>query len=285
MLRWTSTRSLPVLATLFLLSYTSVVRTVLTVLFSYSSITQLPSGRQQIVWSIDASVPLLGIKFATLFIICLLLFLFLVPFNITLLFVRFLSRFKIVNRFKPFLDAFQGSYKDRYHYWLGIQVSLRSVFFVFYTFDTQMKLITSKIVLLCYTLSFGYIYPNKNRLVNIQELLILLNLTIIYAVSYQSNNRIFSVFTNIMVVITVVQCCLIILCHILIYALHCDFVNIFKFIARKIQFYKQNQYVYQYAPHNIPDRVYNYAEYRDGLVSDDFRYIELAEFVHKNDDN
>ena len=88
-----------------------------------------------------------------------------------------------------------------------------------------------------------------------------------------------------MVVITVVQCCTIILGHILIYALHCDFINIFKFIARKIQFYKQSQYVYQYAPHNIPDRAYNYAEYRDGLVSDDFRYIELAEFFHKNDDN
>ena len=67
MSQWTSTRSLPVLATLFLLSYTSVVRTVLTVLFSYSTITRLPSGHQQIVWSIDASVPLLRIRFVLLF--------------------------------------------------------------------------------------------------------------------------------------------------------------------------------------------------------------------------
>ena len=43
-LRLTYTRSLPVLATLFLLSYTGVLRTVLTVLFSYSTITHLPSG-------------------------------------------------------------------------------------------------------------------------------------------------------------------------------------------------------------------------------------------------
>ena len=62
-LRLTYTRSLPVLATLFLLSYTGVLRTVLTVLFSYSIITHLPSGHQQIVWSIDASVPLFGFKF------------------------------------------------------------------------------------------------------------------------------------------------------------------------------------------------------------------------------
>ena len=38
-----------VLATLFLLSYTNVLRTVLTVLFSYSTVTHLPSGHQQIV--------------------------------------------------------------------------------------------------------------------------------------------------------------------------------------------------------------------------------------------
>ena len=113
------TRSLPVLATLFLLSYTGVLRTVLTVLFSYSTITHLPSGHKQIVWSIDASVPLFRLKFTILFITCLVLFLLLIPFNITLLFTRYLSRFRIINQFKPLLDAFQGSYKDRYYYWVA----------------------------------------------------------------------------------------------------------------------------------------------------------------------
>ena len=45
-LRLTYTRSLPVLATLFLLSYTGVLRTVLTVLFSYSTITHLATKWQ-----------------------------------------------------------------------------------------------------------------------------------------------------------------------------------------------------------------------------------------------
>ena len=109
-LRWTYTRSLPVLATLFLLSYTGIIRIVLTVLFSYSTITQLPSGQQQLVWSIDASVPLFGLKFTILFITCLILFLLLIIFNFILLFTRCLSRFNIINRFKPLLDAFKGSY-------------------------------------------------------------------------------------------------------------------------------------------------------------------------------
>ena len=91
LLRLTYTRSLPVLATLFLLSYTGVLRTVLTVLFSYSTITHLPGGHRQTVWSIDASVPLFGVKFTTLFITCLVIFLLLIPLNITLLFTRYLS--------------------------------------------------------------------------------------------------------------------------------------------------------------------------------------------------
>ena len=60
LLRLTFSRSLPVLATLFLLSYTGVLRTILTVLFSYSTITHLPSGHKELAWSIDASVPLFG---------------------------------------------------------------------------------------------------------------------------------------------------------------------------------------------------------------------------------
>ena len=96
-LRLTIFRSLPVLATLFLLSYTGVLKTVLTVLFSYSTVTHLPSGDQQIVWSIDASVPLFGLKFTILFITCLVLFLLLILFNIILLFTRYLSRFRVIN--------------------------------------------------------------------------------------------------------------------------------------------------------------------------------------------
>ena len=106
MLRLTYSRSLPVLAILFLLSYTGVMRVVLTVLFSYSTITDYPSNNKQMVWSIDASVPLFGTKFTILFITCLVLFLILIPFNITLLSRKYLAHFRIVNHLKPLLDAF-----------------------------------------------------------------------------------------------------------------------------------------------------------------------------------
>ena len=167
LLKLTFARSLPVLATLFLLSYTGILRVVLTVLFSYSTITHYPSKHQQIVWSIDASIPLLGVKFAFLFIACLaLLLLLLLPFNITLLFTRYLSRFKIINHFKPFLDAFQGSYKDAYYYWVGVHIIFRSLFFALNMFNLKMRLVATTIILVFFTSCYGYIRPYKNRLVS-----------------------------------------------------------------------------------------------------------------------
>ena len=274
-LRLTYSRSLPVLATLFLLSYTGVLRTVLTVLFSYSTITHLPSGHQQLVWSIDASIPLFGIKFTILFITCLVLFLILIPFNITLLFTRYFLQFRIVNRFKPLLDAFQGSYKDKYYYWVAVHLTLRSFLFFFYAFPTKLRLILSTILLIVLGIYSGYACPHKNKLVNIQELLLLMNLTIMYAVSYQSNDKIFSIVNNVMVSVSFMQCTIIIFCHLLTYTCHCDMVWMLKKTKQKLIALYNKRYLNCNSSNivllNIPERTYNYTEYRDGLVSDDFK--------------
>jgi len=165
-LRLTYTRSLPVLATLFLLSYNGVLRTALTVLFSYSTITHLPSGHQQIVWSINASIPLFGLKFIILFITCLVLLLLLIPFNLILLFTRYVLWFRTINRLKPLLDVFQGSYKDKYYYWVAIHITLRSLFFALYGFQIKLRLIIATMILVFFTGFHGYSHPNKTKLVN-----------------------------------------------------------------------------------------------------------------------
>ena len=276
LLRLTYTRSLPVLTTLFLLSYTGVLRTVLTVLFSYSTITYLPSGHKQIVWSIDASVPLFGLKFTILFITCLVLFLLLIPFNITLLFTRHLLRFRMVYHFKPLLDAFQGSYKDRYYYWIAVHLTMRSLLFAMYGFQTSLKQILSTMLLMIFSVYNGRIYPHKNKLVNIQELLLLLNLTIMYAVSYQCSESIFSIVTNVMISLAFIQFCMIVLYHFLTYTCHWDFVIMFQTGKQKMLKYirKSNishENLYQHELLDIPECTYNYTEYQDGLISDDFK--------------
>ena len=267
-LRLTYSRSLPVLATLFLLSYTGVLRVVLTVLFSYSTITHYPSDKQ-IVWSIDASVPLFGLKFTILFIICLVLFLILIPFNITLLFTKYLSRFRVVNHFKPLIDAFQGSYKDKYYYWVAVHMIFRSIFFSLYAFQVKLRLNLATIILVIFTSYYGYFRPNKNKIVTFQELSILINLTITYAVSIQENEKIFSITANVMMSLALLQFSIIIICHFLVYTFHCSFTikeKLMILFTRK----KSNHSSFNVALLDIPERTYNYSEYRDGLVSDDF---------------
>ena len=270
MLRLTYSRSLPVLATLFLLSYTGVLRVVLTVLFSYSTITDYPSNNEKMVWSIDASIPLFGIKFTILFITCLVLFLILIPFNITLLFRRHLAQFRIVNHLKPFLDAFQGSYKDKYYYWIAVHIILRSIFFSLCSFQVKLRLFLAPIVLVLFSISYGYLQPNKNKLINIQELSLLTNLTIMYVVASLNSENIFSVVINLMISVAFLQFCIIILCHFLTYTFHCNAAikeNLVKLWNRR----KSNHCSYDVTLLNIPECTYNYEEYQDGLVSDDFK--------------
>ena len=274
-LRLTYTRSLPVLATLCLLSYTGVLRTVSTVLFSYSTIIHLPSGHKQIVWSIDASVPLLGVRFTILFITSLVVFFILIPFNFTLLFTRQLLKFRIVYRFKPLLDAFQGSYKDKYYYWTAVHITMRCLLFAMHAFQARLKLILSTSLLITFLACNGHVYPHKNKLLNIQEMLLLINITVMYAVSYQSNERVFSMVTNVMISFAFVQLLIIVLYHFLTYTCQCNIAGTLQtlkciFTGSYCKNNNKPETSFDAELLNIPECTYNYTEYQDGLVSDDF---------------
>ena len=145
--RITARRALPVLATLFLLSYTKILRTVLSVLFYYSTITHLPSGHTTLVWAVDANVPLFGLKYTVLFIVCLILFVILLSFNTILCFTKTTMRINLINHFKPLIDADQGSYNYKCYYWTGLMLVIRAIFFGLSALDTNINLTTGVILL------------------------------------------------------------------------------------------------------------------------------------------
>ena len=118
-------------------------------------------------------------------------------------------------------------------------------------------------------------YPYKNKLVNIQELLLLLNLTIMYAVSYQYSKSVFCIVTNVMISLAFIQFCTIVLYHFLTYTCHYNVMIALQTLKHKLMMklchknhMKDNSDVELL---NIPDCTYNYTEYQDGLVSDDFK--------------
>jgi len=221
--RLTYTRSLPILATLFLLSYTGILRAVSTVLFSYSTITELPSGHQQVVWSIDASVPLFGVKFTILFITCLVLFIILISFNTILLFTRCLLQFKMLLYFKPLLDAVKEPYRNECCYWFALSIVIRNIFLILYAVSANVQLMISTIVLVCLCAACGYLQPYKDKPANFQELFLLLHLTVLYSTSYRSfGNVLFSVISNVMITATLLHFSVILMNHFLTYTCPCN---------------------------------------------------------------
>ena len=98
----------------------------------------------------------------------------------------------------------------------------------------KLKLVVATVILVHFIGCHGYTHPSKNKLVNIQELLLLTNLTILYASSYHSNSALFSTVSNVMISLALFQFCIIILYHFLTYTCQCDVVGVIKTIKEKL---------------------------------------------------
>ena len=269
--RLTARRALPVLATLFLLSYTKILRTVSSVLFSYSKIIHLPSHRTILVWSVDANVNMFEFRFITLFIVCLIIFILLIPFNVTLLFTRTLSRFKIVNYFKPLLDVYQGPFKLKFYYWTGLHLVIKAVFFGLSVLDEKVNLLIGNMMLFAVEGIIGYTRPYNSWFQNCHEMILLFNLNALY-VLILSGQSVTAV--NVMIALTAVQFVFIVVYHIFNYTLAETLkskMQVCFSILTDIKFNSKSQnnafnhHDLSYC-NEIPEVTYNYSEYQEPLV-------------------
>ena len=277
--RLTARRALPVLATLFLLSYTKILRIVSSVLFFYSTITHLPGKHTTLVWSVDANVPLFGVRFTILFIVCLILFLILVPFNVILLFTRTLSRFNIINRFKPILDAYQGPYKDRFYYWIGLQLVVRAVLLAVSSLDRNNNLTICIIIFGILGGIHGVLRPFKSKIQNYQELLFIFYLQGLYTIVALNQDATDTTIINVIIIMVMVQFSFILTYHIITYVcgvqdlsnMMITGVNKFtNWITRSCSKPRGQQFqLHDNIRDNIPEVAFNYHEYREPLIGED----------------
>ena len=130
--------SVPVIATLVLLSYTKLLRAVISPL----SVThyQFLNGTKISVWERDGNVTYLSGKHIPLFALALgVLVLLLFPFTLVVTSIQWLNRgshhqmLRWVIRFKPFFDAFTGPLKNNHRYWVGILLLARCSLLLIYT--------------------------------------------------------------------------------------------------------------------------------------------------------
>ena len=175
---------LRVLATLFLMSYSKLLRVVIFI-FKPSTIDQ------KIVWGYDGNIDYLDKQHTALLIIALLFLLILIPFTLITFGIQWLqivSHYKPlfwVNKLKPLFDAYTGPYKDNHRYWTGLLLFVRIILFIVFSSHTggpAINLLAVIVTISCLFvhLSFyGGIY--KLRLLNLLEYSFLLNLMILTA--------------------------------------------------------------------------------------------------------
>ena len=132
-----------VLATLILLSYTKILRTLIAVF--YITYLEYPTNNRM-VWLYDANVDYLSEKHTPLFVVAVLIFVFLfLPYTLLLLFGQWLQAishlrlFSWVNsaRLKAFMDSYHAPYKAKHRYWPGLLLMLRFVLLLVFAFNLE----------------------------------------------------------------------------------------------------------------------------------------------------
>ena len=120
----------PVLATLFLLSYTKLLRVCIAII-SYSYV-EYP-GSVKMVWASDGNIEYLGAQHLPLFLVAVgVLTLLCVPYTLILLLGQWLKKCesqlisRVMFRVKPIMDAYYGPLEDKHHYWVGVLLLSRA---------------------------------------------------------------------------------------------------------------------------------------------------------------
>ena len=133
--------AVPVLATLFLLSYTKLLR--ISIKAFSSTVLRYKDGTIMKVWLHDGNVPYLMGKHIPLYIAVLVsLTLLSAPYTVVLLFIQCLQRrskhrlLLWVQKLKPLFDAYTGPYKDKCRFWTGMLLLSRMILFLVFSVNT-----------------------------------------------------------------------------------------------------------------------------------------------------
>ena len=179
-------KSVSVLATLLILSYAKLLRSVITI-FSFTTL-EYPDNTTAKVWSFDGNLRYLSSKHIPLFLFALSMVLLLwLPYTAVLLSAQWLrtqTHRKGLCWLKPFLDAYYGPFKDKHQYWVGVLLVVRGVLFVFFASflavenNVNLLLISiTPVIILLYTSFTGRLY--KKIYTTILDNLCFLNLGVL----------------------------------------------------------------------------------------------------------
>jgi len=256
-----------------MLSHTSMLQVIATIFF-YVKIFTVPGNAVKIVWACDATLPLFGWKYLLLFIVCIMLFILLLTLNVVLLFTKSLMRFNIIARFKPLIDAFQGSLKSEYSYWIGIQLLVRSVMIMLLVLGRTLSITLSCIIILTMAVIHSRIQPDNNTPNNLQELLLLYNYVVMCVLLILNGSETLNVITvNVLIGLSFVQFVVIIIYHLLTFVSPCKklkdvITNAWDNVVKNL-YLRQEQRCTNTTVLEIPEVDFAYTDFREPLIGED----------------
>ena len=236
----TRKRVIPVMATLYLLSYGKIMMVTFRVLFSYTTVYHLQSDNKILYWTVDSSVKVFGVRYSFLFIFCLFVFVFLIiPTNILLISGKIVYRFKLVVTYlKPFLDAYEAPFKENCRYVLGVELLLRAVIFAITSMSAPNIAAIYSALMLIYIVFVCQVMPFQSRFNSINYTLYLMYMSayvILYTRFYPLTSKIYKVMFNTIFYLGFMQFLGIIMIHVWKYNLRnrALFATCDKFIEKK----------------------------------------------------
>ena len=128
--RFIARRAVPVLATIMLLTYTSLVNAVITPL-RYTTLYDADSTQGKTVWLYQPSLPFFGGWHIVLGILSIAVtLLYLIPFTFTMLFGDLMRRYFHKLWFSHFMDVLHGTFRWPLGFWIGLRLLLRVILVV-----------------------------------------------------------------------------------------------------------------------------------------------------------
>ena len=213
-----------ILATLFLLSYTKILTTIITAI-NFTEVLEGQSDNVSIqlvsykVWTYDGNIKYLNGKHTPMFVVAVLLFSFLfIPYTLSLTFGQCLRSLRTGNRFVlrclhstmfvSIMDTYHSPYNKKYRYWTGLLLLTWCVLFLAFISASHGRnkllsnmFITTMILIAVLTLKIFIQKIYKNTFLNFIEVCFFLNLVVLsttlhYFTSNSNDDKICKIITS-----------------------------------------------------------------------------------------
>ena len=167
---------LPVLATIIRLSYTKVLKNVISI-FESANLHDVDTGTRYSVWLYDGNIEYMGTPHLVMCIFGVIVtVVFIIPYTIVILFSTWLLKlshrkiFCWVRTLTPYFDSYHAPYKNRYRFWTGfllvIRILLSGVVLSLPDDRTTSMLIAVIVLIVVFTIFIGLrVYKKKYLLI------------------------------------------------------------------------------------------------------------------------